>query len=448
MRKLLFLLVMALLAACSGNDDADKAEKLRLSAEEFVWNDTQHDAQLEIITNGAWTITSSADWCTPLIKEGSGRTIVPLWVIPNITKSERTATLTVKSGSIAKTVSLKQPALESSENHQYVLPVVFHVLYHNQADTLEYVRKDWLGKMMSIVNRIYKHNKTNVQFEMAQYDDEGNKLDEAGVVRHQVSFTEYDPHEFLDTEGKDHQQFSEFAFNIQRCINIYVFKFNEPKYMGLSDLAITPENHKLDSLQATDYLNTLTKPDFPFGCCINNTYIYETEENGYYNPCYVVNTIAHELGHFLGLLHTFSEDECNEDDACTDTKNCDYNAYTTLLEALFDEVERTGKKLTLDDVAERINCEDATNYIAHNVMDYAYCFSDEFSEQQIDRMRHVLNYSPSVPGPKLDIYKKTRASAGSSKPLRPKLSDCPAFPTNSTTRGATDKPVWPSKLFF
>ena len=145
---------------------------------------------------------------------------------------------------------------------------------------------------------------------------------------------------------------------------------------------------------------------------------------------------------------TFSEDECNEDDACTDTKNCDYNAYTTLLEALFDEVERTGKKLTLDDVAERINCEDATNYIAHNVMDYAYCFSDEFSEQQIDRMRHVLNYSPSVPGPKLDIYKKTRASAGSSKPLRPKLSDCPAFPTNSTTRGATAKPVWPNKLFF
>ena len=158
--------------------------------------------------------------------------------------------------------------------------------------------------------------------------DEGNKLEEPGVVRHEVTFTDYDPNDFLDTEGKDRQQYSAYAFNIQRCINIYVFQFKDPKTMGLSDLAVTPDNHKLDSLQSTDYLNTLTHPDFPFGCCINNTYIYETQDNGYYNPCFIVSTIAHELGHFLGLLHTFSEDECNEDDACTDTKNCDFNAYT------------------------------------------------------------------------------------------------------------------------
>ena len=441
MRRLLYLMMVVALAACSGHDDDNYSKKLSLSTEEFVWNEAQREAVLEISTNADWTITSNTDWCVPLMQKGSGRTTVPLWVTPNLTKSERTGLLTVKSNGISKTVSLRQPAMPSADDYQYVVPVVFHVLYKDQKDTLQYVRKGWLGKVMANVNRLYKHNSANVQFEMVKYDDEGNKLEEPGVVRHEVTFTDYDPNDFLDTEGKDRQQYSAYAFNIQRCINIYVFQFKDPKTMGLSDLAVTPENHKLDSLQSTDYLNTLTHPDFPFGCCINNTYIYETQDNGYYNPCFIVSTIAHELGHFLGLLHTFSEDECNEDDACTDTKNCDFNAYTSLLEALVASAERTGRTLTLDMVSERINCEDATTYIARNVMDYAYCYSDELTEQQKTRMKHVLNYCPSVPGPKLDIYKKTRAAGHTASPFRPRLSDCPEMPL----KPASGKKVMPAK---
>ena len=427
MRKLFLFIIAITLTACSDKDN-DTKDGLTLSAESFVWDEKQNEAVLTINTSGSWTISSNVEWCSPLIKKGNGRAAVPLWVTPNLGKSDRTGTLTVKSNGKTKIVSLSQPGIESADNYEYVLPVVFHVLYNNDSDTLENVRKGWLGKMMDRVNRLYSYNKANVRFEMAKYDDEGNQLEEAGVTRHQVTFSEYDPKEFLSTDGKDHKLFSEYAFNIQRCINIYVFKFKDSKTMGLSDLAITPENHKLDSLQATDYLNSLENPGFPFGCCINNTYVYETQDNGYYNPNYIVCTLAHELGHFLGLLHTFSEDECNEDDACTDTPNCDYNNYLSLLEMLIKAEQSAGRELTLEKVSERINCEDASTYVARNVMDYAYCFSDEFSDQQKARMKHVLNYCPSIPGPKLDVYKKTRAAVTTALPFPPKLSNCPPMP--------------------
>lgn len=426
MRKLLLLLLAVTMAACSEKDD-DAKNTLTLSTENFVWDEKQNEATLDIRTDGSWTITSNVEWCTPLMKKGNGRTTVPLWVIPNLGKSDRTGTLTVKSNGKTKTVSLSQPGIESADNYEYVLPVVFHVLYSNQNDTIEYVRKGWLAKMMDTVNRLYQYNKVNVKFVMAKYDDEGNLLDEAGVTRHQVTFSDYDPKEFLSTEGKDRRQFSEYAFNIQRCINLYVFKFKDSKTMGLSDLAITPENHKLDSLQATDYFNSLEKPSFPYGCCINSTYVYETQDR-YYNPNFIVTTLAHELGHFLGLLHTFSEDECNEDDACSDTPTCDYNNYLSLLDMVIEAEQKAGRELTLEKVSERINCEDATTYVARNVMDYAYCFSDEFSEEQKKRMKHVLNYCPSLPGPKLDVYKSTRAAATTALPFPPRLSNCPSLP--------------------
>ena len=33
-------------------------------------------------------------------------------------------------------------------------------------------------------------------------------------------------------------------------------------------------------------------------------------------------------------------------------------------------------------------------------MDYSYCYLDEFTPQQRDRVRFVLQYSPLIPGPK------------------------------------------------
>ena len=38
--------------------------------------------------------------------------------------------------------------------------------------------------------------------------------------------------------------------------------------------------------------------------------------------------------------------------------------------------------------------------ISYNIMDYAISYSNQFTQNQRERIRHVLSYSPLIPGPK------------------------------------------------
>ena len=425
-----FLLFLLLLSSCTHDDDEAVVERgLQLSAESFVWDSQTRSQELTINTPRSWTVTSNVPWCQPLKSNGMGKTPLRLWVNPNITAEERSGQLTVTAGNEQKTVSLQQPALASADNYHYVLPVVYHVLFQNANDTTQNIREGWLAKVTDGVNALYRQAHANVQFEMAPYSDDGNQLDEPGVVRHRVDFSDYDAMRFLDTAESDNRQFADYAFNIQRTINIYVFRFADDSELGLSDLAIVPSHHPLDSLMTLDWLNDKTTLSFPYGCCINSKYIYEKNERGMHNSLNSVATVAHELGHYLGLLHTFSQNSCEEDDACTDTHVCDYNAYLEEVSELIKRIQDEGRTPRLDEVAKRTDCTDGSTYVADNIMDYAYCYSTEFSPQQRTRMKHVLNYAPSVPGPKLDTYPaaSTRTTLLPAE-FRPRIVVCPAVP--------------------
>ena len=425
-----FHIPLFLFSSCTSHDDDEATEKgLQLSAESFVWDSATRSQELTINTPRSWTVTSNVPWCQPLKSNGMGKTPLRLWVNPNITPEERTGQLTVTAGGEQKTVSLQQPAMASADNYRYVLPVVYHVLFQNANDTTENIREGWLAKVTDGVNALYRQAHANVQFEMAQYTDDGNLLDEPGVVRHRVSFSDYDAISFLDTDGSDNRQYAEYAFNLQRTVNIYVFRFADDNELGLSDLAIMPSSHPLDSLMTLDWLNDKTTLSFPFGCCINSKYIYEKNERGMHNSLNSVATVAHELGHYLGLLHTFSQNSCEEDDACTDTHVCDYNAYLEEVSELIKRIQDEGRTPRLDEVAKRTDCTDGSTYVADNIMDYACSYSTEFSLQQRTRMKHVLNYAPSVPGPKLDTYPaaSTRATSLPAE-FRPRIVVCPAVP--------------------
>jgi zinc-dependent metalloproteinase lipoprotein len=141
-------------------------------------------------------------------------------------------------------------------------------------------------------------------------------------------------------------------------------------------------------------------------------------------------TLAHELGHYVGLLHTFSEVECLYDDACSDTPICDYTAYREQVSKFMTEYTRrygSDYRFSLDQLALRENCQEAgKTYVADNIMDYNYCYSNTFTAQQRARIRYVLNYAPLVPGPKLDVY-KVKGATRSASSLRPVLSDCPSI---------------------
>jgi hypothetical protein len=94
--------------------------------------------------------------------------------------------------------------------------------------------------------------------------------------------------------------------------------------------------------------------------------------------------------------------------------------------------ERKERGLSQRELAQRVSCDDGSTYTSDNIMDYAYCYSDKLSQQQKERIRHVLNYCPTLPGPKLDSPASTRAAQAPWR--RPRIVVCPAAPSFATTK--------------
>lgn len=432
---ILGLCIAGLLASCS---EKEETASLHVSATEFTWDATVREQTLTVATPTNWTLKSDVNWCAARKSSGSSGTQVSLWVSPNLTAQQRSGTLTISSGGAVKFVKITQPAyMGNVDDYEYVLPIVFHVFYKDEADEQQNVRKDWLPSLIAKVNTLYRNNGIGVAFEMATYDQDGELLEEPGVMRHKVNFDDFNPQQFLNGTGEA-QACSEYEQHLRRFINIYLFRFSDDaidsggRTLGVSNMPLTTTAHPLDSLTAVPTIENYTHMETPWGVCINNEYIYTVSDSRSYNPADVSVTLAHELGHYLGLLHTFSIQECLYDDACSDTPNCDYNAYREQVNAIIEDYTRrfgSGYAFSLDQLALRQSCQDVSySYVATNVMDYVYSYCNQLTSQQRARIRYVLNYVPMVPGPKLvDYGVKTTRSA---MQVRPVLSDCPTVPAD------------------
>ena len=438
----IMLLTGALLTGCSKSDDSTM---LSIGAESFTWNSDVRLQSVQIKCDGKWTAKSDVYWCAPIKQNGEGNTELPIWVSPNLTGEARQGTIIISAAGTTKTISVSQPAFTGSlDDYEYHLPVVFHILYKDKNDESQYVKEEHMAKILEKVNELYANNDMHIIFELAKYNDEGEELEEPGVVRHEVSFDEYDPNQFLSSKNEDNRQYAKFAQNMKKYINVYVFRFaqDDEKHstMGISNMAIVPMAHPLDSLVATDAANDYAYTATPWGCCINNEYIYEWQEGNNLNPKYIAATVAHELGHYLGLLHTFSSEECNIDDACDDTNICDYENYVAWVTNYIKEQQDAGvSSFKISDLARRKDCKTLKDYMAHNILDYSFCYNDEFTEQQRKRTRHVLWYGPLVPGPKLVQYNTTGivTRGNNKKPdITGRIQPCPGiiktkpFPTS------------------
>lgn len=98
--------------------------------------------------------------------------------------------------------------------------------------------------------------------------------------------------------------------------------------------------------------------------------------------CTDYTTLAHELGHYLGLHHPFTENGCDVDnDFCDDTPNYNRAEYMTNSNEMF--LKRNG-------------CN-GESFFSTNVMDYFYSTRIGFTPNQRDRMHHALKYSIFVP---------------------------------------------------
>lgn len=430
-RRYLLLLAATLLLVCGCTKDEFDEERILVKDKSFTWDTSVDEQEITINTTTSWTLTSNVGWCVPRLSSGKGKTTVSLWVEPNLTAKVREGLLVVKAGERTQNIVISQPACTNADDYEYRLPVIFHVLYNDKNDSQQYVRKGWLKHVIDSVNMIYRDNHAKVQFVLAKYDQDGNKLEEEGVMRHEVSFDEYDCYDFISSEDPGNRPYGQYNQNLRRYINLYVFRFVDDEISGISCPAIMPTGYELDSLLTNDFFNNYHTNGYPWGCCINNKYIYETSNPTYYtSPVY--QTVAHELGHYLGLLHPFSTNGCEEDDACDDTPIYDRDAYMRSLDDYLGGL-RPGETGELRVVIMRSECETGRLFEARNVMDYDYCNNDEFTSQQIARMKHVLNYAQMTPGPKLYNPSNTRGS-GPVGPLRVKIEKCPPVITSPVRR--------------
>ena len=444
MRKLLAVIgFLTLLIGCGGDDAGSGGNSggvTIIGGESLTFGSSVTSHEIQLSGSVSWSAKSDdncKNWCYPFKASGNSDKIV-LWVSPNITDKARSGKVTVQLGGKKQEISVSQPAFTGDlDTYDYHLPVVFHVMYHNKSDKTQNANASQFTKILKAVNQLYADNDMHIVFEMGKYDRKGEELSEPGIIRKQVDFDEMSPDDFL----KD-KTFSDDVLNLKKYINIFVFPFakdgGDKITLGMTTMPFLPSAHPLDSLRSSDNVIEYAYLDIPFGVCINSDYINEWQEENMIKSTYIVSTVAHELGHYLGLLHTFSEHECEDDDACDDTPISDYENYiSNILKYQEDEKAKGRDSFTFKELGTRKDCKTGEEFLATNILDYAYTSAEKFSPQQKNRTRHVLKYGVLMPGPKLVEYNTTGyvAKRAANRAFAPapgfvKTTHCPKVPVN------------------
>lgn len=301
----------------------------------------------------------------------------------------------------------------NTETFHYELPVIFHVLYKDKNNSNQYVSKERLAEVLAAVNKLYKNADMNLEFTLATKDPNGNTLAEPGVER--IPWTGEYPIDCENFMTDNKRTYTNLLWDPNLYINVMLYNF-EPEAnsgmitLGISHLPYTTSASQLDGLTSTSPILKLENLQYAYCLSINSLFtdIRYQSTTFSYSTVDVTVTLAHELGHYLGLFHAFSEDsktglldECKDTDYCKDTPSYNRVRY----DALYDN------NASFSDLVKRESC-DSGEFVSHNVMDYSISHSDQFTPDQRTRIRNVLSYSPLIPGPKKAYPTNTRSIPG------------------------------------
>jgi zinc-dependent metalloproteinase lipoprotein len=275
----------------------------------------------------------------------------------------------------------------------YTIPIIFHIMHQGEAvgegNNISY---EQILSQMTVLNEDFnKLNadtiqtqamfksvsaSANIKFVLASIDNNGNKLAEAGVDRQKISKKIWDLNEF------NQQIAPNTIWNPTQYLNVWVIDsltVNNSGYVGYgqfpdinaADLAGLPSDIKLPSASAnTDGVVM----DY------NNTGAYRLAKTPQLARARLNQgrTLTHEIGHFLGVRHVFSDNGICEDDFCGDTP-IQSNATR-----IFTPCELVIGRTTCGSVS-----------MVQNFMDYSHdiCMNI-FTKDQVARMRIVLEKSP------------------------------------------------------
>ncbi|MCD8181970.1 MAG: zinc-dependent metalloproteinase lipoprotein [Bacteroides sp.] len=420
--KQLFPILLAALVLLFGCEDSKESSSLEVSQSSFnAVGSAGETLKVDITCDDTWTASSNEEsWCTVAPQSGKESQTITIQVMPNYEETARTAIVTVGSNGIKKEINITQEASETSvdpASYHYNLPVIFHVLYKNKSDNLQYVSADRLSEILAIVNKLYQDKSKsvdmNLTFTLATTNPEGEKLSTPGVEytlwpdSYPINCDEF----MNDNSQGGGKGYVKYIWDPNRYINVMMYNF-EPDAdsdgsvtLGISHLPFsTTGSNYLPGLNETkqSYM-TVENLAFPYCASINSDFIEHQSNSTEYDPADVTVTLAHELGHYLGLHHVFTEakdgsisDSCEDTDYCKDTPSYNKVLYDNDYQYIR---QNEPENYTFAYLVKRTNCADIS-FTSRNIMDYSISYSDQFSEDQLARVRHVLMYSPLIPGPK------------------------------------------------
>lgn len=445
-RKLIYLLSFfcLLVAGCKDDDPA-----LVLSQTEFKEISNEGGiCKIEITTNDEWTATSDNDWCKVSKAEGVLNGTLLIEVEGNLGEA-RTGKVTVSSLGASYVITISQQGLASGQELKYRIPIVFHVIYADENDPTQNLPADAIYAMLDDVNKMYRNAggekavDLNMEFVLAETDPQGNLLAEPGIDRVKWLTAELDPTDVMEDNTR---KYVHFLWEPNDYVNVLLYRFTSGNILGISTFPYTTASHPMDGTDVLPDMNiTLANLNYVRGVSINSSFVGNVDDalTPYAPDNYkeIITkqvddgiTLAHELGHYFGLRHAFSEANvgCLDTDFCEDTPSYNYQQYTETVRQIYQQMEEDKGFAARFDWAtlfDRTNCRTGEKFVSHNIMDYAYSYLDEFTADQRLRVRHVLDYSPMIPGPK-----QTRAYLGT-KAVSDGPMDLPFSVSNCGERG-------------
>jgi zinc-dependent metalloproteinase lipoprotein len=281
----------------------------------------------------------------------------------------------------------QQQTATRTEGSKYIIPVVFHVCFQQGGSNLtNKVTAAQIQSQIDVLNEDYNRKNAdttrtkaqfrnvaanaNIEFRLAILDTLGNKMAEKGIMRYNIYQPEWNDADF------DNQVKTRTIWNPKKYLNIWVV--DRITYGGVSALGYAqfPDLSTLTGLQ-TSYGIERTDGIVVAARALGSI-AKEPSLTSSLSPRFAYGrTLSHEIGHFLGLLHTFHEDgqgSCDFD--------ADFCADTPLI-----------LNKTFGCPAEKNTC--GVLAMTENFLDYTddFCMNT-FTKNQVSRMQVVLENSP------------------------------------------------------